>query len=220
MIIIGNNQNDEPKKEKMKKEHSFNNKNSNNNTNYHNKYLNRPFKDADNDEETNEEFFLSSHEKDNKKYIKKKLFVKNKKLLNSQIPKFNLNPTKVKKNEKAKDENIHKIGTKINKEVFDIVYKSAKESNNKTIVINLFNKKYFRLIINIFLYNIYFLFIGIFVGFFHFKEKILLFILLIIVTIIRILYEKNNIMYNNDLFKNEPIIQKSILIIIDLIFPM
>ena len=220
MTIIGNNEKDESKKEEMKKEHSFNNKNSNNNTKYHNKYLNRPFKDADNDEETNEEFFLSSNEKDGKKSIKKKLFIKNKKLLNGQIPKFNLNPTKVKKNEKAKDENIHKIGTKINKEVFDIVYKSTKETNNDTVVINLFNKKYFRLIIIIFLYNIYFLFIGIFVGFFHFKEKMFMFIILIIVTIIRILYEKNNIMYNNDLFKNEPVIQKSILVVIDLIFPM
>ena len=63
----------------------------------------------------------------------------------SQIPNFNLNPLKVKKNEKVKEENIHKLGTKINKEVFDITYKSEKDMENKTITINLFNKKLYLL---------------------------------------------------------------------------
>ena len=218
MNIIERNENEyEFKKEKISKENSFSNKNSYNNSNYNNSF-NKPFKDADNDEETNEEFFFSIQEKQNKK-IKKKYFTKNKKILNSQIPKFNLNATKVKKNEKVKEENIHKIGTKINKEVFDIAYKSEKEVKNQIIAINLCNKDFFKLIVYIIVYNIYFLFIGILVGFSDFEGNILIFTLFILLTLFRIIYEKNNMMYNNDLIKNEPIIQKALLIIIDSIFP-
>ena len=219
MNIIERNENEyEFKKEKISKENSFSNKNSNNNFNYNNSF-NKPFKDADNDEETNEEFFFSIQEKQNKKF-KKKYFTKNKKILNSQIPKFNLNATKVKKNEKVKEENIHKIGTKINKEVFDIINKSEKDIDNNEITINLCNEKLFILIINIFIYNIHFLFIGIFVGFLNLKGNILIFIIILFILLFRVIYEKNIIMYNNDVFKNEPIIQRMILIIIDLIYPI
>ena len=214
MIERNENEND-LKNDKNKKQNSFNNSNNNS----QNSILNRPFKDADNDDETNEEYYLSSHEKENKRNAKRKIFIKNKKLLSGLIPKFNLNASKVKKNEKVKEENIHKIGTKINKEVFDIVYKSEKEEKNKIITINLCNKDLCKLIINIFIYNIHFLFIGIFVGFFNLNENLIMFIAFIVIIVFKIIYEKNNIMYNNDLFKNEPIIQSVIFIIIDLIFP-
>ena len=221
MHIIDKKENEfELRKEKIKKEHSFNKKNMNNNANDQNNLIfNRPFKDADNDEETNEEFFLSSNEKINKK-IYKRASIKNKKLLSSQIPKFNLNPSKVKKNEKVKEENIHKIGTKINKEVFDIVYKSKKELENKIITINLCNKDFFKLIINIIVYNLYFLFIGILVGLLNLEKNLMLFVIIILLMVFIILYEKNNIIYNNDIFKDEPIIQKTIFVIFDLIFPI
>ena len=221
MNIIEKNENEyELKKEKIKKEDSFNKKNTNNNSNDNNLIINKPFKDADNDEETNEEFFLSVQEKQNKKINKRKPFIKNKKILNSQIPKFNLNATKVKKNEKVKEDNIHKIGTKINKEVFDIVNKSEKDIDNKSITINLCNEKLFILIIKILIYNIHILLIGIFIGFLNLKGNIMIFIFLILLTLFRVLYDKNIIMYNNDIFKNEPIIQKIILIILDLIYPI
>ena len=139
MSILEKTENDlESKKEEHKKI------NNSSNNNFHvqgqNNYIfNRPFKDADNDEETNEEFYLSSHEKEGKKIAsKKKTFFRNKAMQINQMPNFNLNPLKVKKNEKVKEENIHKLGTKINKEVFDITYKSEKDMENKIITINLF----------------------------------------------------------------------------------
>ena len=138
----------------------------------------------------------------------------------NQIPNFNLNPLKVKKNEKVKEENIHKLGTKINKEVFDITYKSEKDMENKIMTINLFNKKLLTLIIIVFLYNIYILFIGITIGFLELKQNILMFSLLVFLMFFRVLYEKNSILYNNDLFKNESIIQKIIFIIFDLSLPL
>jgi hypothetical protein len=155
MSILEKKENDlELKKEDHKK------LNNSSNNNFHvqeqNNYIfNRPFKDADNDEETNEEFYLSSHEIEEKKIIsKKKTFLRSKAIQINQIPNFNLNPLKVKKNEKVKEENIHKLGTKINKEVFDITYKSEKDMENKIITINLFNKNLLDLIIIAFLYNI------------------------------------------------------------------
>ena len=36
----------------------------------------------------------------------------------------------------------------------------------------------------------------------------------------RVLYEKNNVLYSNDLFKNEPIIQKIIFVIFDFSLPL
>ena len=221
MSILEKNENDlEFKKEEHKKI------NNSSNNNFHiqgqNNYIfNRPFKDADNDEETNEEFYLSSHEKEVKKIAsKKKTFFRSKAMQINQIPNFNLNPLKVKKNEKVKEENIHKLGTKINKEVFDITYKSEKDMENKTITINLFNKKLLFLIIIAFLYNIYILFIGIAIGFLELKQNLLMFCLLVFLMFFRVLYEKNNILYNNDLFKNESIIQKIIFIIFDLSLPL
>ena len=221
MSILEKNENDlELKKEDNKK--IINSSNNNFHVQETNNYnFNRPFKDADNDEETNEEFYLSSHEKEVKKIVsKKKAFFRSKAMQINQIPNFNLNPLKVKKNEKVKEENIHKLGTKINKEVFDITYKSEKDIQNKIITINLFNKKLLSLIIILFLYNIYILFIGITIGFLELKQDILIFSILAFLMIFRVLYEKNNILYNNDLFKNESIIQKIIFIIFDLSLPL
>ena len=209
----------ESKKEKNKKEHSFNIKNIHNNIHCNNNYIfNRPFKDADNDEETNEEFFYSTQE--NKRIIKKKSFHKNRKIPNNQIPTFNLNATKVKKNEKVKEDNIHRIGTKINKEVFDITYKNKQEIQNNTITINLCNKQLIILVIDVIIYNIYFLFLGILIGFLDLKGNILQFIFLVLLLSFRVTYEENNILYNYNLFKNEPAIQKMLLFIFDLIFPL
>ena len=221
MRIIEKNENElDLKIEENKKEFSSNNNNIQ--VQFRNNYiLNRPFKDADNDEETNEELILNLNEKKGKKLsTKKRSFIRGKNLLINQIPNFNLNASKVKKNEKVKEENIHKMGTKINKEVFDIIYKNKNDIKNEIITYNLCNKNLFKLIISIFFYNIYILLIGLLIGIFDLKQDILMFVSLILLTYIRVLYEKYNLLYNYDLFKNEPIIQKVILIIIDFLFPI
>ena len=52
------------------------------------------------------------------------------------------------------------------------------------------------------------------------KQNILIFSLLTFLMFFRVLYEKNNVLYSNDLFKNEPIIQKIIFVIFDFSLPL
>ena len=127
-----------------------------------------------------------------------------------------VNANKIKKNEKVKDENIRKIGTKVNKEVFDEIAQSN-DLNEKLILINLCNKNFLSTFLIIFIYSIRCFIQGFLIGLIQFQKQILLIYFFVY---FRILFEIHTLCCKLILTKSDNMVYIILILFFSLITPL
>ncbi len=127
-----------------------------------------------------------------------------------------VNANKIKKNEKAKDENIRKIGTKVNKEVFDEIAQSN-DLNEKLIIINLCNKNILSTFLIILIYSIHCFIQGFLIGLIQFQKQIFLIYLFVY---FRMLFEIHALSYRLILTKIDNMIYIILILFFSIMTPL
>ena len=127
-----------------------------------------------------------------------------------------VNANKIKKNEKAKDKNIRKIGTKVNKEVFDEIAQSN-DLNEKLIIINLCNKNILSTFLIILIYSIHCFIQGFLIGLIQFEKQLFLIYFFVY---FRILFEIHTLSCRLILTKIDNMIYIILILFFSLITPL